>query len=415
MPQRDEVIEFYAEMVQARRALDEARRQAATAAEQAELLRFQAAEIEAANLTPGEDEGLEAERGVLRSAEKLLSEAGEAYQHLYAEEGAAVSQLAVARRRLEDLTRLDARLEPILRVLEPALFQAEEAATLLRDYLEAVQPDPARLEWVEERLAAIRALKRKYGDSIEAVLAAGKRAKEELASLEQAEELIAALAAEFAEARRDCWRATLELSGLRAMAAELLSRGLTFELRQVGMPQAEFRVRLDRLAPAAEGDPLSSEGQRMTPRGREEALFLVAPNPGEGLKPLSRIASGGELSRVMLGLKTVLSGGGETLVFDEVDAGLGGAVAEVVGRKLRQLAAKQQVVCITHLPQIACFAERHFAVSKEVVDGRTLARVRELDDAERLEEVARMLGGVTVTEKARQHAREMIKSAAAGS
>lgn len=408
---RAEAAEAYAEMVRAHRDLEAARRAAASTRERAELLGFQVSEIEAANLSVGEDEELEAERGVLRSAERLLAEAGEAYQHLYEGEGAAVARLGLARRRLEESARLDPRLEEVLRQVEGALIQAEEAARALGGYLEGLQPDPARLERVEERLAAIRALKRKYGATIADVLAFGHRAKEELAALEQMDERLSELEAELTAARQECHRFSRDLSYLRAEAAEIISRVLTLELHQVGMPQAEFRIRVDKLPPAADGDPFSWEGGRLTERGRETATFLLAPNPGEGFKPLAHIASGGELSRVMLCLKKVMAAAAETLVFDEVDAGLGGAVAEVVGRKLKELSRKQQVICITHLPQIACFADRHLKVAKEVAGGRTLTRVAELSEAERLEEVARMLGGVKVTEKARQHAREMIRGA----
>jgi len=439
---RASVAAAFAALTEARRGLEAARKSAATAAERAELLGFQAAEIEAAQLKVGEEEELEAERRVLRSAEKLLAEAGEAYQLLDGEDSSggdsAVSRLGVARRKIEDLSRLDGRLGSVLAVLEPALFQAQEAAGLLRGYVEGIEPDPARLEWVEERLGAIRGLKRKYGASVAEVVAFGERARAELAAFEQAGERLATLEAEVSRRREGCGGLSRELTGKRQGAAEALSARLTAELRQVGMPEASFAVRLlprqahhsqahqsqthqsqtlqsmeAEGATRADGDPLGYEGLKLSPRGLEEAEFLVAPNPGEGFKPLSRTASGGELSRLVLGLKTVLSGGTDTLVFDEVDAGLGGAVAEVVGRKLKALSANQQIVCITHLPQIACFAQAHFRVAKEVEGGRTLARVAELTEAERLEEVARMLGGVRVTDKARQHAREMIRGASA--
>jgi DNA repair protein RecN (Recombination protein N) len=422
--EREQVAAAYLAASQARRTLEAARTEAKQLAERAELLRFQAAEIAAANLTAGEEEALEAERKVLRAAERLVAGAGEAYQLLDGDEGredgegAAVSRLGVAGRKIEELARLDARLEAVRQALEPALIQAQEAAGLLRDYLEGVRPDPERLEAVEERLAAIQGLKRKYGATIEEVVAFGERAARDVAALEQADERLSGLGAELARLREECWRLSKDLSGARAEAAARLSAALTNELRQVGMNSAEFSVRLEPIGEAgpndAAGDGLSHEGERLSRRGLEEAAFLVAPNVGEGFKPLARIASGGELSRVVLGIKTVLSGGGETLVFDEVDAGLGGAVAEVVGRKLKGLAEGQQVICITHLPQIACFAERHFAVAKEVAGGRTLARVRQLSEAERLEEVARMLGGVRITEKTRQHAKEMVKGAGAG-
>ncbi|MFH0809563.1 MAG: DNA repair protein RecN [Pseudomonadota bacterium] len=411
LARRVAVAESFSALGATARVLEAAVQAAREMAQRVDLLRFQAAEIEAANLGTDEDVELENERGLLRAAKRLISGATEAYQLLEgddAETASAVSRLGSARRRLADLAGLDPRLSDVAQGTESAFYAAQEAAATLRGYMAALETDSSRLDGVEERLGVLHSLKRKYGPGLDDVMAFGRQARQELDSLGDAQERTKVLELDLERQRAECWRLSRELGQARVEAAQRLAAELTAELRQVGMPSAQFSVQLDGPRAAGPDDPLSFKGERLTATGLEEATFMVAPNPGEGFKPLAKVASGGELSRVLLGIKTVLAGSSETLVFDEVDAGLGGAVAEVVGRKLKDLARRQQVICITHLPQIASFADRHFKVAKDVVSGRTVAGVRQLEEEERLEEVARMLGGVTITDKARQHAQEMI-------
>jgi DNA repair protein RecN (Recombination protein N) len=286
------------------------------------------------------------------------------------------------------------------------LAPLEDLALRLRDYHEQLEVSPGRVDEIEARLALLERLKKKYGATVEEVLAFGERCRRELDALLSPEEQERTL-----EARRERLAATyLEraraLSKRRRVAALDLRKRVQAELAQLAMEKTRFEV-----AFAPEDADAAVDPSEWTERGLERAEFLLSPNPGEELRPLARIASGGELSRIMLGLKSVVRSDvpGLTLVFDEVDAGIGGRVAEVVGRKLKAVAARQQVLCVTHLPQIAAFADRHLAVRKRVERGRTVTLVEPLAGDTRVEEVARMLGGETITATARQHAREMLK------
>jgi DNA repair protein RecN (Recombination protein N) len=287
--------------------------------------------------------------------------------------------------------------------------QLDDLALFLRDYRESLQVSPGRLDEIEGRLAVIERLKRKYGATVEDVLAFGERCRAELRDLGSPEERERALVAEREALAGRYLAAAVQLSRKRRAAARDLEKKVQGELALLAMERTRFQV-----AFSPETSPGSAEDTATwTERGLESAEFLLSPNPGEELRPLARIASGGELSRILLALKSVssLDASGKTLVFDEVDAGIGGRVAEVVGRKLRDMAQRHQVLCVTHLPQIASLADRHLVVRKQVERGRTTTQVGALDASERVEEVARMLGGETVTDAARRHAREMVRQA----
>ena len=291
----------------------------------------------------------------------------------------------------------------------PALkAQAEDLAFALRDYRDTIQEAPGRLDEIETRLALIDRLKRKYGASVDEILAYGADCRRQLDELGAPEERERALRQALDDARRRYLKAASDLSRRRRDEAPAFERRVQAELKLLAMEKTRFEVRFVPETPAAGDDALPAE---WTERGLEQAELLMSPNPGEELRPLARIASGGELSRILLALKSVasLDAPGKTLVFDEVDAGIGGRVADVVGRKLRGIAERHQVLCVTHLPQIASLADRHFAVEKRVERGRTLTEVRALREAERVEEVARMLGGETISDAARKHARDLVK------
>ena len=371
-----------------------------------EMLAFQAGEIEKAALEPGEEEALRREKALQANAGKLLALSGEAYALLFEDEAAVVSRLGQVYRRVEELGAIDPAFAPHLEARASVRAQLDDLALFLRDYQEGIQVSPGRLDEIESRLALIERLKRKYGETVEDVRVFGVKCRLEAEELGNPEERERALVTERDTAAFDYIEAAQKLSSRRHAAATDLQKRVATELAQLAMEKTRFKVLFTPEAPAI--DP--SDTSAWMPTGFEAVEFLISLNPGEELRALARIASGGELSRIMLALKSVASADapGKALIFDEVDAGIGGRVAEVVGRKLHAIARAHQVLCVTHLPQIASMADVHFAVRKRVERGRTLTEVVRLSRAERVEEVARMLGGETVTDAARDHAREMV-------
>lgn len=359
-----------------------------------DLYRFQIDEIRSANLQIGEEEILQTEERRLAHAEKLLALAGSAYETLMEERG-AYEQIANASLRLAEIARIDPSMAPLQETLESALVQVEEVAQLLRVYLETVEYDPQRLEEVVARLELIKRLKRKYGDTIEAILAYAQEAEQKLSALEHQSERLADLEAEIAEAQSRAESLSAQLSALRKQGAERFSAEVVRHLRDLAMERAEFLVSLS--------------PKPMDATGIDAVEFLFSANPGEPPRPLSKIASGGEMSRVMLALKTVLATASPvpTLVFDEIDAGLGGRTAHTIGEKLAQLAQHFQVLCVTHLPQIASRAHHHLQIEKRVEGERTYVVLTPLEGEARVAEIARMLAGEP-TETALQHARELL-------
>ncbi len=375
-------------------------------AQRKDLLEHQIREIDSAHLAEGEDDALQAERAILTHHEKLRVAVEEAYARLEGDEKGILSGLSGVEARLREAGRIDARLVPLEGMAEEGKTLLKEVVLALRDYRDRIQFDPERLETVEARLHTIGRLKKKYGTTAGDILAHREQAAEELKQLEGAEERLASLQEEIRTAEAELWDRGSDLSRRRVKAAKQLAHQVVGELNQLGMTRADFRVEIKK----GEGeDPRGS----LRPTGLEEAEFLFAPNPGEGFRPLAKIASGGELSRTMLALKNILASADRTptLVFDEVDAGVGGRMAEVVGRKLWRVSGERQVLCITHLPQIAAFADVHLRVEKEMREGRTEARLSPLATDERIEELARMLGGPQRSASAVKHARELFQAA----
>jgi DNA repair protein RecN (Recombination protein N) len=403
---RSEVAATYLRLREVEGALDRLRRDRREAERRREMLEFQRHEIGKAGLQAGEEEALRREKAVQANAGKLAGLAGEAYGLLYEEDGAALGQLGQIFRRLEELGSIDPAFQPFVEARAGVMAQLDDLALFLRDYRERLQVTPGRLDEVESRLALLERLKKKYGATVEEVLAFGERCRVELEEMGTPEEQERALEAERAQLVARYFERARELSRQRRAAALDLQKKVRAELGQLAMEKTRFEVVFQPEAVPASG----AETAAWTEKGLETAEFLLSPNPGEDLRPLARIASGGELSRIMLALKSVasLDARGLTLVFDEVDAGIGGRVAEVVGRKLRAMAGRHQVLCVTHLPQIASLADRHYAVRKRVERGRTSTEVALLGSEERVEEIARMLGGENLTETARHHAREMV-------
>lgn len=379
-----------------------------------ELLEFQRREIEGARLKPGEEEELKAEKAFLANAERLYKTSDEAYQALYGEEGSLLQRLRIIIGKGQEAVRLDSRLQPPFEACEVAYNHLQEAAYALRQYREKIQFDPLRLEELELRLHEIAKLKRKYGGTVEDVLLQAQEVALELERLDSFQARIEDIKKALREVKVEMAARVKALSLKRAGAAEGLSSGIAKEMADLGMPKALFQVRLH-AEEDQDGIEMDGRAYHMRPTGVDQAEFLISINPGEDLKPLSKVASGGELSRIMLAIKSILAAVDRipTLIFDEVDAGIGGAMGEVVGRKLSSLAIHRQVICVTHLAQIASFADSHFYVEKRVSGGRTRISLRRLSEGERVAELARMLGDQKRSEIPLRHAEEILEAAKA--
>jgi len=378
-------------------------------ARRADYLAFQLRELEEVDPRPGEDAALEAERKVLSSAARLAEAARGAEALAYGEEGSAAERLGQALRSLVEAESLDPRLAGPVGLLRSAAAEAEEAARELRGYASSLGGDPERLQAVDDRLAALRAVARKHGGSLEQALGRREAMRAELARLAGSGERREALRREIDARGAEALGAAAELSGERQRAARAFAKAVARELGALAMARCRLEVALTEPEGA-----LEVSGRRLGPSGGEGAEILIAPNPGEPARPLARIASGGELSRVLLAVKRSLARADPvaTYVFDEVDGGIGGAVAEAVGRALADVARERQVLCVTHLPQVAAFADRHCRVEKRVSGGRTAAWVVPLEaEDDRRAEVARMLAGQTVTASALEHAAALIAAA----
>lgn len=401
-------------------SLAELRQAAADRSARQELAAFQLAELDRAGLKagePGEDVELAATRQVLASAERVGRLCEESYASLYESDVAALAALGGVWRRVAELAALDPRFRPYLDARDGIKAQLEDLALFLRRYADAIDSSPERLQEVMGRLATLERLKKKYGPTLADARAKRDALRRELSDLERSDERITELEREVAEARVRYLDAAGRLAAGRRAAGVEFARQLEAQLAELAMEQTRFEVRFAPGPPAETG---------WTADGFDEAEFFVSPNPGEELRPLTRIVSGGELSRVMLAIKTLAatarhgfgdggepSGAAPGLIFDEVDAGIGGRVAGVVGAKLRRLGSAFQVLCITHLPQIAASADTHFQIEKRVEGGRTRTTVARLDAAARVEEIGRMLGGADVTDGIRRSAREMLVARAA--
>jgi DNA repair protein RecN (Recombination protein N) len=365
-----------------------------------DILRFQVDEIRKADLKADEDTGLEVEKRRLANAEKLAALSSEAYSLLYENENSTLATLDRAARLVSELSEYDNAFHEFDEGLQTARAVIEQLSTESRDFRSKLEFSPERLNEIENRLAEISRLKRKYGDSLDAVLAHLADAERRLENIETAEfhekELQKTLAIK-ADAYRN---AATNLTAAREKAAKAFSKAVETALKDVALEKAKFDVSFTGV-------------ETFTPNGVDQVELLFSANPGQAVRPLAKVASGGEASRLMLVLKTVARPHerGKTAVFDEVDVGIGGRVAEAVGRKLKSLSTVSQVFCVTHQPQIASLADRHFVVEKEIVKGRTSIRVREIAINERVEELARMLAGEAITDAARENARAMLAAA----
>jgi len=380
-------------------------------AEHIELLTFQKKEIIAANPIQEEDTELENERLRLKNAETLYQIVYSSIEELYGSSGSVIERILEVKKNLTNAGRIDSHLATKADSLGTAAYQIEDLVEELRSHLNLIETNEQQLETVEERLDTLNKLKRKYGGSIEAVFSQLETIEQEISKVENISEQIKEVEDKLFKLHAQLKRGSMQLSKKRKKAAEIFVLKVAEELGSLNMPHTDFEVILRPVATKEKTSIyLQSDHHTITETGVDRATFMIAPNPGEELKPLAGIASGGELSRVVLALKAILAetGAVETIVFDEVDAGIGGGVAEIVGQKLKALSDHHQVICITHLPQIAKFGDYHFKIAKSVSRGRTHTTIEPLDSEERLEEMARLLGGIKITRKTLDHAREML-------
>ena len=377
-----------------------------------DLWMFQKREIEEGRLQAGEDERLEGEKRVLANAEKIYNAAMNAFDLLYEGNGSTASSLRAAQKQIEELARYEPKFQEALAALDAARISVEDVGASVRDYAGGIHASPEHLAQVEDRLALIDRLKRKYGPTLEQVIEFGAEVARKLSEVENKDEILRRLRGELARAAEEYLRAAKALSKKRAEAARKLEKLVEAEINDLAM-KSTFRIEMTSL----------QEEDSWSAAGIDQVVYMISTNSGEPLRQLEHIASGGELSRVMLALKASVDTGAhppgkkragreaqKTLVFDEIDTGIGGRAAEAVGKKLKSLARSHQVLCVTHLPQIATFGDHHYVIEKKESGGRTRTGIREVTGEERTEEVARMLSGAKLTETSRKHAEQMIRA-----
>jgi DNA repair protein RecN (Recombination protein N) len=404
---RTTVAEKYRELAKTQKEIENLREDEAQKLQLLDVLQFQVDEIKKINPQPGEDDALNEEKRRLNNVEKLSALSDESYLLLYDNEESTVATLEKAARRIAELAEYESSFKEYDEGLKTAQAVLEDLAMSVRDFRNRLEFSPERLEEIENRLAEISRLKRKYGGAIETILAHLAESEARLKNIETYEERREELKKILAKQREDYLKIASEIHDKRTKAARKFEKEVETNLKAVALEKAKFEVRID-------GADLNGEGNKnLTAKGYDQIEFYFSANVGESVKPLARVASGGEASRLMLILKTTAksSDAEKSVVFDEIDVGIGGRVAEAVGLKLKQLAKTQQVLCVTHQPQVASLADQHFLVEKETVGKRTKVSVRQLKADEKTEEIARMLTGAQITETARQHAREMLSAA----
>ncbi len=413
---RTDIFQVYEEIFQLVKTLEENRQSESERLKSLDMIDFQLTEIDQAALSESEDTELEMERNKLANAEKLAVLSREIYQYLYEDENSAQSRLAAAQKRMTELVDLDPGFSAQLDQLTSAKYVLDDVAFTIGEYCDGVQASPARLQFVEDRIADIRRLKRKYGASVKEILSFRDKLLEQKNLLLHSEERGKDIVSRLKIALEKYKTIATEISHLRQSAIPKLERAITKELAAVALGAAKFSVQLvsqekGQLSERV-GNLIGASTEALSRIGKDSVEFLFTANEGEELKPLKAVASGGELSRLMLVLKTVTAPTlfPRTLIFDEIDAGIGGRVAEAVGQRLKRLAKTNQVLCITHQSQIARYADTHYLITKELNDKRTVTRLTSLDEDGRIEELVRMIGGSTATMAARKHARELLHS-----
>jgi DNA repair protein RecN (Recombination protein N) len=408
---KEQVAHAFRHFSGAARALKQLDEENLATRERRELYQFQLEELEKADVYPGEEGELEQELAVLEHAEQLIQVASTAYEALSQREGAVIDQLIQIIRSLEDIERIDVSLSEPVSNARSARYYLDDVVVFLQQYRDRIEFDPVRLDEVQERLEQLKMLKRKYGGTLKEVCVYRDRMADEINRLETADEQRSELEEALEQARKTLTAKAEKLSTARKKTASRMETRVVKELTELGMKKTRFQVHIGWLE-VADG-PIVIEGKsyQADASGMDHVEFLISPNQGEELKPLVHIASGGEISRVMLALKVILAESDQvrTLVFDEVDLGIGGRIAESIGQKLKLLSQSHQVLCITHLHQVACWGHTHFTVHKESSRGRTVTQINHLDQNGRVQEIARMLAGETVDDMAVTHAREILR------
>jgi DNA repair protein RecN (Recombination protein N) len=403
LPLREEYKDIYNEFQSLILRLNELNTTNKKRIEKEDLIKFQLGEINTASLKPGEDSRLADEKKVITNVQKLKDCAEKAYEVMYGRSTSLLFELKNVISYIKEIKKIDEGLQLPEQELDATYYQLEDAALIIRNYIKNLSFDPVRLEIIEERLETLRKLKKKYGDTIEEILAAKVRMEMELGAISAADVEIEKIAREIALKESALMDKAEVLSKKRATVAAHLKKVVEEEIHTLKMDRAHFEVVFKKR--------LTEKNESLLgPKGYDSIEFYLSTNVGEEIKPLNHVASGGELSRIMLVMKKVLASTGSvgTIIFDEVDTGIGGATAEIVGQKLKDVSMNHQVLCITHLPQIACFGDRHYRVWKEIFRDRTNTCLDILTENERLDEITRMLGGVDPTKKTREHAKEML-------
>ena len=404
LKERKEVEGLYENLNKLKRSISGLEQKEKDRAQKLDMLEFQINEIEAAGLTPGEEEQLAEEEKILGSAVHLAELSNRSYESLYSSDASCLATLSNILNDLKDIAEIDSRANDPVKSLEEALPLLEETGYFLRDYKDGLDFDPGRLGHVQERLEYIKRLGKKYGGSVREIIEFNEKAVEELEGLRHFEEEHGAMKAELEELKGSFTKKAGQLSKKRKKISKKIESEVVAQLNELSMPDTQFSVRITQ----EEGDD-TTDGLKAGSSGIDAIEFLISPNVGEDPKPLAKIASGGELSRIMLALKVILAKGDEmpVLVFDEIDAGIGGRTAGTVGHKLKGLSSYHQVLCITHLPQIASFADRHLKIEKRAGKERTTVDINKIKKDERTEEIARMLGG-KISKVSLKHAEEML-------
>ncbi len=413
MPLQQQVYNIYHDILPLIHKLDQLKDSRQKQQDQTELFEFQKKEIEDADINSNEDEILKKEQTRLKNAEMLYQIVAGVSETLYSSDGAIAEKLGEIKRQLDTAARMDETLNSPAEGLSDAAFRIEDIARELSTYIDGIEPDEQRLEEIESRLDLINRLKRKYGGTLDDVIQYLNTIDQALAEHGNIDDKILQTEQELVEKHKQLMDLAERLSGKRRKMSVVLSKKVEQELNLLKMPSTRFEIAFTQTAATPKTSVyLTANDNVITETGIEQACFMIAPNVGEDLKPLSNIASGGELSRVVLALKSITANDASTstMIFDEVDAGIGGEVAEVVGKRLSSLAAAGQTICITHLAQIAAFGDHHLKISKHIKNNRTCTRISTLNAEQRLEETARMIGGEKITDAILEHAREMIKN-----
>ncbi len=407
---REETKKHYRQLATYRQELQNLTRSYQNKQERRELIEFQLREIDQLRPRVDEDVQLENERSVLENVEQLFQGVNAAYHSLFEEDNAIIQRLSMIQQTLEGLTPSDAALETSSQEFASCIYQLEDLSSKLRQYAQRLHRDPERLAEVQERIHHLKYLKTKYGGSLAAVLLRREELAAEIESLSKGDERLKQLAEKVRQAEERFGQSCQRLSAARKKAASMLQKEVERELGNLGMPKTRFAVEMKQVEDEAGEVQISNRKLKADAAGMDQIEFLLSPNPGEGLRPLAKIASGGEISRIMLAMKAILAHVDKVplLIFDEIDVGIGGEVAESVGQALKVLARSHQVLCITHLHQIASLADEHLLVWKKQREGRTETVIRSLSIPERIEEIARMMAGEEITEITLDHAREML-------